>query len=326
MKHYEAVTLGNISSVYEQENDYNAALQYAKLSLIAYRNGDFLEEESNELIAISRFYQRQGSKNDAIECLQKARALKKKIGDNLGEYAVLHDMAMAYRFYGDYDAGMQCAEQGLLIQESIGDENAKANTINLIGVIYADKGNDEKSLCYYNQALAFIAHSNNKELEVSIKINIGVYHIKIKEYDMAISVLQQAHMAYKDAKEINAELLDVILSNLGVAYRFIGKYSQALFYLKESLERQKQENRYENLALVLYNIGQTLRLDNDQKNAIPYLINSYKIAKAGDAFILNKLSTLAEEIGLQNGLDGWEQLAQQYPADLELPDIQIHTD
>ncbi|TNJ37182.1 hypothetical protein FGF66_11030 [Chlorobaculum thiosulfatiphilum] len=66
------------------------------------------------------------------------------------------------------------------------------------------------------------------------------------------------------------------------------------------------------LCVTLFNMGHIHLQNDDIQNAVSAWVTSYRIAKAINlAEALQALESLAGDLGLPGGLDGWGQLSRQ---------------
>jgi hypothetical protein len=92
-----------------------------------------------------------------------------------------------------------------------------------------------------------------------------------------------------------------------------GQGKTALTYLKQSLAIRQQIGDKAGLCATLFNMGH-IHVQNEQiQEALEAWVTVYVIAKGMNlAQALQALANLAPHIGLPEGLEGWEGLAQQY--------------
>jgi tetratricopeptide (TPR) repeat protein len=98
------------------------------------------------------------------------------------------------------------------------------------------------------------------------------------------------------------------LNNLSQIYKARGDYATALDYLQQSLKIQQEIGDKAGLCATLFNIGHIHHQNEASALAMQYWQESYQIAKEiGLSEVLNALQNLAGQLGLPNGLAGWEQ-------------------
>ena len=102
------------------------------------------------------------------------------------------------------------------------------------------------------------------------------------------------------------------LNNISLIYSAREDYDMALDCLKKSLAIQQEIGDIAGLCSTMFNIGHIYWQNEDQSNAILSWVLVYRIVKKINlAEGLQNLESLASDIGLSGGLDGWEQLSQQ---------------
>jgi tetratricopeptide (TPR) repeat protein len=102
------------------------------------------------------------------------------------------------------------------------------------------------------------------------------------------------------------------IGQTGNQYFHIGDYDTALQYLKQSLAITQEIGDAAGLCATLFNMGHIHLQNEEVPEAINAWINVYLIAKPMQlAQALEALESLAEQLGLPGGLQGWEMLAQQ---------------
>jgi tetratricopeptide (TPR) repeat protein len=91
-----------------------------------------------------------------------------------------------------------------------------------------------------------------------------------------------------------------------------GDYETALSYLKQSLAIQQKIGDKAGLCLALFNMGHVHAQNNKMQEAVNIWVASYIIAKQINlAQALQELADLAPQLGLPDGLESWEMLAQK---------------
>ena len=102
------------------------------------------------------------------------------------------------------------------------------------------------------------------------------------------------------------------LNNFATLYHAQGDYETALSYLQKSLAIRKQIGDTAGLCATLFNMGHLHRQNDQVQEAMSAWVTVYGIARQINlAQALQALADLAPQLGLPEGLDGWERLAQQ---------------
>ena len=102
------------------------------------------------------------------------------------------------------------------------------------------------------------------------------------------------------------------LNNISQIYQAQGDYETALSYLKQSLAIMQQIGDKAGLCATLFNMGHIHAQNNQMQEAAQAWVTVYVLAKQMNlAQALKALADLAPKVGLPEGLEGWEQLAQR---------------
>ncbi len=106
------------------------------------------------------------------------------------------------------------------------------------------------------------------------------------------------------------------LNNISQIFNVQGDYEMAMDYLKRSLAIQREIGDLAGLCTTKFNMGHIYWQYDDQTNALSSWVNVYKMAKKMNlAQALQALESLASDIGLAGGFEGWEQLSLQMGED-----------
>jgi tetratricopeptide (TPR) repeat protein len=102
------------------------------------------------------------------------------------------------------------------------------------------------------------------------------------------------------------------LGQTGKINHHLGNYETALGYLKQSLTIRQQIGDKAGLCATLFNMGHIHAQNKQMQEAVNAWVNVYLIAKQMNlAQALQALANLAPSLGMPEGLEGWEQLAQK---------------
>jgi len=147
-------------------------------------------------------------------------------------------------------------------------------------------------------------------IKLKIKsISEGPESWKILEGDKGWKTLVRLYCKNEGFKLIEARKL----SNISQKYEREEKYKLSLIYLEKSLKIQRKIDDKLGLSTTLFNIGHSFLKNKEAKKAFESWLEAYQIGKQiGDEEVLNALDNLAGNLGLENKLEIWEALVQQF--------------
>ena len=197
------------------------------------------------------------------------------------------DSALLY-----YQKALQLCENSLFAKSSKIDEKVKifslkASSTRYIGVVYASKGDNDKSLEFYlkslnisEQIITLNPIEGKKNMAASYN-NIGLVHQNKSDYSQA---LEFYFKAIKLREEINdKEGLASSYNNMGNIHSQKGDYDNALEYYFKSLKIAEEINNNNGMASSYNNIGIIHDNKGDYDKALEFYTKSFKIRKeSGD--------------------------------------------
>jgi ATP/maltotriose-dependent transcriptional regulator MalT len=138
----------------------------------------------------------------------------------------------------------------------------------------------------------------------------GKLHIHLGNFQQALPYLQQSLAIQQQIGDKAGE--GTTLNNISQIYDAQGDYETALKYLQQSLAIQQQIGDKAGLCATLFNMGHIHMQNNQVKEAVNAWVTVYVLAKQMNlAQALQALASLAPQLGLPEGLAGWENLAQR---------------
>jgi tetratricopeptide (TPR) repeat protein len=309
-KEGQSTTLSNIAQIYHARGDYKMAIGHLQQTLAIQQQIGDKKGEGTTLNNISEVYHSQGDYKMGLFYLKKSLTIMKTIGNKVGESGALNNISQIYYVQGDYETTLTYLKQALVIQKQIGDKKGEGTTLNNISSIYHSQGDYETALDYLKQSLVICQQIGNKVGEGTNLNNISQIYFAQGDYKTTLSHLIQALAIVQQVGDKAKE--GATLNNISQIFQSQGDYETALDYLKQSLVIHQQIGDKEGEGTTLFNVGLNYAQNKQMQEAAGAWVNSYLIAKQiGHAKILQALAELAPKIGLPEGLDGWEQLAQR---------------
>jgi tetratricopeptide (TPR) repeat protein len=306
----EGTTLNNISQIFKARGDYDTALDYLKRSLaISQEIGD-KSGEGTTLNNIAGIYRARGDYDTALDYLKRSLAISQEIGDKSGEGTTLNNISQIFKARGDYDTALDYLKRSLAISQEIGDKSGEGTTLNNISALYHARGDYDTALDYLKRSLAISQEIGDKSGEGTMLNNISQIYDARGDYDTALDYLKRSLAISQEIGDKSRE--GTTLNNISQIFKARGDYDTALDYLKRSLAIRQEIGDSAGLCATLFNMGHIYLQNEEGPNAITSWVTVYRMAKPMNlAQVLQALENLALQLGLQGGLDGWEQLSQQ---------------
>lgn len=306
----EGRTLNNISMIYSNQSDFEVAFAYLQQSLtISQQIGD-KEGESAALTNISNVYYSQGNYDLAMSYIEQSLAISQQIGNKAAEGIAFNVISQIYHMQGDYKTALTYLKQSLAIRQQIGDKTGEGATLNNISQIYHEQGDYEMALTYLKQSLIITQQTGNKAGEAANLNNIGSKFLRQGDYNTALFHFEQSLAISQQIGDKAGE--SKTINNIANIYHEQGDYETAISYLKQAIAICQQIGDKAGLSVTLYTMGHSYLENEQSQEAANAWVDSYMIAKQiGLSRVLQALAELAPQMGLSEGFEGWEQLAQR---------------
>jgi len=257
---------------------------------------------------IGKQYFHIGNYETALNYLKQSLAIRQEIGDKSGEGTTLNNMATIALARGDYEIALNYLKQSLAIAQEIGDKSEMGVTLNNISQIFKARGDYETALNYLKQSLAIRQEIGDKSGEDATLNNISQIYNARGDYETALNYLKQALAIQQEIGNKYGE--GATLNNISQIFKARGDYETALNYLKQSLAIRQEIGDKSGECGTTINIGHIYWQNGDKKSAMRCWVKTYFIAKEiGHAQALAALESMADQLGLEGGLAGWEKLA-----------------
>ncbi len=147
--------------------------------------------------------------------------------------------------------------------------------MNLGTALYYEDLNDEAEKALV--AGLRLAQKNNKpRLIAAFQTSLGSIYQRNKEFDKALSSINESLSIDKGLKNISGEAINY--SNIGLVYRDRGDYDNSLLYLEKAQVLFKKINDKVGYTTVINNIGSTYKKMNNKETALKYYEEALELA------------------------------------------------
>ena len=241
---FVSVLLNNLAGVYEDQGEYEKALEYYGKALeVAERVlGNDHPLTATTYNNMAGVYKAQGDYEKALEYYGKALEVAERVlgNDHPLTATMYNNMALVYQAQGDYEKALEYYGKALEVRERVlgRDHPYTATAYNNMAGVYKAQGDYEKALEY-----------NRKSLEVRERV-LGRDHPDTATTYNNMAEVYRAQGEYEKALEYNRKSLEVrervlgrdhpdtaaTYNNMAVVYEAQGEYEKALEYYDKALE------------------------------------------------------------------------------------------
>jgi CHAT domain-containing protein/Tfp pilus assembly protein PilF len=257
------------------------------------------------------------SQQKAMSLSEKASALFHELQDSYGEALSLELLAVMQANIGgleNYTRAINHFNRALPLFHREEKQRDEAQTLLVLGKIYAELGERQKALEYLSQALS-LARAVRDQIDEGMTLNrMGRTYRELGEEDKALEYLNQALPVERSVGDRKYEA--VAYHNLAGVYSDLGDKQKALEYLNQALPLERAVGDRHGQEVTLNNIGVTYaELGNDQK-ALEYYNQALPLERVmkdrtGEGTTLNNIGTIYHELGdKQKALEYYGQALQ----------------
>ena len=205
---------------------------------------------------------------------------------------------------GQLSTALTTLNNALDIAGPIENRRLEAVVFNDISQIFMARGDYETALDYLNKSLAIKQEIGDKSGEGTTLNNMATTAHARGDYETALEYLNKSLAIQQEIGDKSGE--GTTLNNMATTAHARGDYETALEYLNKSLAIQQEIGDITGLCANLYNMGHILLQNEENTMALQAWGTVYGIAKRINlAQALDALESLAEQIGLDGGLEGW---------------------
>lgn len=259
--HYFVQTSNNLGNVYLLNGQWKQALDVFQSSVEAV-------EQSKDSLNLAATYENLGNiyqlilqRNKAITHYNNALAIRKSIKDEAGIAKSLHFLGDVHQEKNELETAKEYFKQSLSINQKLCNEPRIADSYDRLGQVFQGLGSLDSALIYYQNSIeTFEMLDDSNGLVRTILHQASVFQ-KQKNFKKALSLFEQALQFADSSKSIllQAQILD----RMGDTYNNQDSLISAVEYYQQAADLYEQLNNYQNLSLILYNMG-LIRLKQDR--------------------------------------------------------------
>ena len=240
----------NLGALYFQAGNYKQSI---KFNSMAYKHFFSIDDKTGlgfTLGNLGNCFYSMGNYKKALEFQFKTEKLAREIGDKSLLGRSLNSISICYKNIGIFQKAVDFGLQSIQIKEIL-NEDTKSIYIN-IGSIYAEWGNNKKSLEFLQKALSLDKKSNDLFGRSNIFNNIGNLYLSESEYDKALSYFKKAKSLKETIDDLNGMI--IVLGNMGIIYSKKDDFEKAESCYKKALEFAIQLEKRESIFSISLNL------------------------------------------------------------------------
>jgi tetratricopeptide (TPR) repeat protein len=198
----------------------------------------------------------RGSVSDqrlAVDLLRQATELYSKGGARRDVAATLNRIGILYVQGGQQDSALIYLRHALPIARAVGDRATEGSALLQMGIVYVRIGQPDSALAYFRQSLPIHRAQGDRAGEARAVNGIGVVFSGIGKQDSALGYYGQALRIRRAVGDRTGEA--TTLTNIGVVFARVGQLDSALAYYRQALPIRRAVGDRGGEAGTLTNIG-----------------------------------------------------------------------
>ncbi len=206
-------------------------------------------------LAMGRVLIKSGSPQDALAPLNQALSLAIQADDAEAKANTLQALGIAYKFLGQTDEALDNYRESLAIKRDIGDRRGTAASLSEIAFLQAQAGDTDAARASYEEAIDIRREIGDDRGLALLLLRLGGLELDLGRVDEA---LRRSREALRLQMEIGDEVLQAsTLTTIGTIYDLRGEYSESLLYYERALEIRDRLGNPVDVADALHNLAET---------------------------------------------------------------------
>jgi tetratricopeptide (TPR) repeat protein len=143
--------------------------------------------------------------SEGIDCLERALAISREIGDRIGEARAAHNLADAHLLLNGPIVALDHMVQSLEVQRRVGYSELHAAALNNLGETYIELGRLDEAVACLQDSLPIFASNDSPCGIGQVLLNLGRTHLELGHHEasgdrpneaLTLEFLGQAHIAH----------------------------------------------------------------------------------------------------------------------------------
>jgi tetratricopeptide (TPR) repeat protein/predicted Ser/Thr protein kinase/TolB-like protein len=245
----------------DPELHYDLAIlyeQYGEFDLAREHLGTAVQADPGNAaaqLAVGRVLIKSGNPQDALAPLNQALSLSIQAENDEAKANTLQALGIAYRYLGQPEEALDNYRESLEIKRAIGDERGTAASLSEIAGLQAQAGEIDAARSSYQEAIDI-------RRSIGDDRGLGLLLLRLAGLEQAVGNEDDALRLSREALRLQMEIGDEVLqgstlTTIGTLYDLRGEYSESMLYYERALEIRERLGNPIDVADALHNLAET---------------------------------------------------------------------
>jgi eukaryotic-like serine/threonine-protein kinase len=241
------------------------------------------------LLAVGRVEIGQGNPQGALDHLNQALSLTVQLGQQQGKANILQIIGTAYYLLNRPEDALQNLQQAYDIAKQLNDKGEMAQSLSLMAGTHDKQGKSAQAEKEYREALKLEQDIGDQAGIAQMLINVGSSLSGFGKYDEAIDLTKQA---LKIEQQLGYESAQAFcLNSIGQFLSNEARYDDALAYFQQALDLRQKLKVPGDIALVMNNMGDAYGKLGQYDKALDNYLHALDLSRsAGDKSMIAAMS------------------------------------
>ena len=267
-----------LSRIYEGRGEREEFFIFMKKALKIHQRIQDTTGVATDQIGIADYYFREGKTDSCLiryeQAIQNLRLIHRpeKLAFGLYQYATI------LKRLNQKEKAIDLYYEALTLQESIGHTQGMAQSYLDLGLLFADQGDFDNSLSYFERAKDLGVQIKSKPLESKALNGMGKVYALQQKHGESLKYYEQVLQICEDMGEGPA-ILAICLNNIATQYKHLNRRKEAITALEKAVEIGEGHSLPDMLSGEMINLAALYYEDQHQDFAKKYAQRAFELAK-----------------------------------------------
>ncbi len=211
--------------------------------------------------------------SQALRYYQEALQIARELENKTDAADFLSNMGIIYKRIGNLEKAIDLFTEALHIDYQLDREKEVSKTLNNLGTTLRSKiqleftENDfNQAIEYYEGSLKLAQKIGDKDTEIKVLNNLGSINSDAQNYSKALDYFAQGLEKAEQSEDRESE--GMLLNNLGIVHYNLGNYEKSIEYFQKAIQLAHNVGSGQILWEAYLELGNTLREQNEPKEAL----------------------------------------------------------